>query len=84
MSCEGTASRLHQTWDGGDGKTWIDVPCEWPNGRYLCWQHKVEHMKGNTASIQVPSHFRQEQTQRELAKEIHDNARKTGTDLQRV
>lgn len=84
-NCEGTASRLWQTWDGGDGKTWIDVPCGDGNGRYLCWSCKMKNIRdGGGSSLQVPTHFKQEQTQRELAKDIHDNARRTGTELQKA
>lgn len=83
--CDGTATRLHQTWDGGDGKTWIDVPCEWPDGRYLCWTHKIESMRETAGtSVQVPEHFKGEQTQRELANEIFSAARRNGTELQRM
>lgn len=78
--CPNTAQRLWQTWDGGDGKTWLEVPCGTQAGHltYLCRSHK------GMPTLNVPDHFKGEQTQRELARDIHDAARRNGTELQKA
>lgn len=81
MACSNTAYRLHQTWDGGDGKSWLEVPCGTKAGHitYLCLEHK-----GNP-QVNVPVMHRSGQPlQAELAKDIFDAAKRNGTELQRA
>ena len=82
MACHNTAPRLHQVWDGGDGKSWIDVACGTTAGHitYLCLQHKLEQ----GMQLQVPSHFKQDFTQREMGNQIFEAARNNGTELQKA
>lgn len=84
MDCPNTAQRLWQTWDGGDGKTWIDVPCGTTAGHitYLCFGCKVG---GGHFTMDVPDRHKSHQPlQAELRRDIYESARRNGTDLQKA
>jgi len=69
----------HKLTDG----VWVEVPCD-PTSQRVCWYHKINHLQTTGPNINIPDRFKQDMTQRELAKDIFDHARASGTELQHV
>lgn len=59
--------------------------CPGYNHRRPCLACKAHYWRTSGHSpFSVPTHFRQEMTQREIARDIFDNARRTGTEIERA